>query len=261
MTSTETATARDEEGPPNLSSVYEQWTRQQDEIFHKRITDLGVTKPDLIKANTIHKNEEFVLTLALRNQLYNKVFRPISSARFVKHSLSDERVTSKTKLIYSIEGFLLAAFEKIDAKVHGNGIPLPPLSQFAEEVVTIAKTFKETWQSLEYKVYSELVEATVSQFWLTWKQRNERFKFGVDIHFVRDYYCGLLDTIFGYWPAPGQRDFHDGELKRSLTGWTTRGYYEPTCLVTELAFFRDKKVMDYDEAQDRAMVLFWQFIH
>ena len=217
---------------------YEQWIHTHDDNLHQRITEFGVTKQDLDQANEIHKQKYFVLLLSLRKRIYCEIFMNFhTDSRFREDSLSDEVLRSKIRLIRTIEGFLLVAFEKFYQKINATlpDVTLPPFSPFVEDVIDLAKNFGEIVQTDNGdNRYCDWIELIVAHFWKKWNSRWENFSMIKDIKLVRDYYCALFDAISGLWPAPGRRKFHSDEQKVRLTNWTPILDYETECFRTEL---------------------------
>ena len=242
----------------DIDAVYsskETWmTLKSLEMFERRFS-ISQTDPNCTSAIFLLPRED-------RRRLYHDLFHPIMfDSSLEPHRAGgagyvDDIMMSKAYTIFRIEGFLLEV-----SRLFINGFGLskcPKLTSYLDDFHDILKDLlgvrikvqdirKElrldqiTWWS-----ESDTFKARWAARWTDIGLTKENFELVTSPRTRRDYVCGVLDAIFGLWPAPGHCLLHLGRyhgkeqvhlFRSEPDHWVSAQAAVPRCINTGLYFW------------------------
>lgn len=229
----------------------------------------------------------FTLRLKTRQTLYEKLFAPFEFEVF-QNKINDyveDIISSKVSAICRIECFILDALDYF-REYYKIG-HFPNLEVFVEDFYNILESEKldgflkprktedrESEQPPEVIVVKDIqtdIKLDQMTWWLdhtdfteSWKKRwdhlnqSQQHMFSKDV--MRNYICGVIDAMFGLWPAPGQCVFHQrskssaqerprDEEQRGHWVWTEQK--PPRCIKSGLYFWEKLPTQPDIGSEDR----------
>lgn len=235
---------QDIDGPPPGSRLHQSWIKE--DAISNRIEmtqELSAADYDTI-SSTIRRtiprdpfgahyadNSTFLLPLTWRQELYNKLFRPISftveNGR-IPDLFVEAVIESKVLAIRNIESFLLRVWVELGVE------PFPAMEDFKNDFLLLSNLLKEKikvkdvphlvrfdqvtlWTDEEIQGDDRRKSKIADQWIKSWQARWENkgdwgSKIAKSKTIRRNYVCGVFDVLFGLWPSPGRCMFHDGWL-------------------------------------------------
>lgn len=248
----------------DIDSVYssgETWmTLKSLELFERRF---NASQVDLFNRNC-GTTPSFLLPEENRRKLYYALFHPIMFDSSLEHHKPEEAgyvddiMMSKAYTIFRIEGFLLEV-----SRLFTDGFGLskcPILTSYLDDFYDILNdllkvriSVQDIRKELRFDQVTRWSESdTIKARWATrWTGiglTEENFELITSPRTRRDYICGVLDAMFGLWPAPGHCLLHLGwnhkngkeeihAFKSEQDHWISAQAAVPRCIHTGLYFW------------------------